>query len=531
MVTSLTLRNVITAAVAVFIVMLILLVSLRMKDACMHRTSCATANTVEAHTLHYEMDTPSCCLVLAHTLHYEMDTPSCCLVPAHTFHYELVIPSCCLVLALTLHYEMDTPSCCLVLVNTLHYEMDTPVSCSSCMSGYTQGRVQCPLPHVACLRSSNMWLQHLLNPEKCWEELHPALTETSSTASCASDRNTALPANIPAALLVLAMIVLCDVGLFGFMWWANLTFNIITFIIFSPLLLVVSILQEMLRTNIARSHMVRVIAVGISVDYSGHVARAFMIAQGTRQERAHYALKHIGGEVLNGAFTTWLAIIVLAGAKHYIFMSFFKLLFALVSVVRSADSKICAGIISVCLSTCSSSGKEGFLKSGKVFLQLCPIMLACSPPDAPCCSHSVASQMVLLVYSAPLTHHPFLEPGFMCFPTHHILNACTRYKARWKAHDIKVTTTKLFLGSKTFGDTAITCRFKICRQECPPNLRSRAPSTCRHGVVFLPVCLSLIGPASYRSESPAKDKDSTDSDSVPGTKNKEVEEGTEVVAV
>lgn len=27
----------------------------------------------------------------------------------------------------------------------------------------------------------------------------------------------------------------------------------------------------------------RVIAVGISVDYSGHVARAFMIAQGTRQ--------------------------------------------------------------------------------------------------------------------------------------------------------------------------------------------------------------------------------------------------------
>jgi len=171
-----------------------------------------------------------------------------------------------------------------------------------------------------------------------------------------------LLANIPAALLVLAMIVLCDVGLFGFMWWANLTFNIITFIIL-------------------------VIAVGISVDYSGHVARAFMIAQGTRQERAHYALKHIGGEVLNGAFTTWLAIIVLAGAKHYIFMSFFKLLFALV---------------------------------------------------------------VLAIW---------------------------------------------------------------------------------HGVVFLPVCLSLIGPASYRSESPAKDKDSTDSDSVPGTKNKEVEEGTEVVAV
>lgn len=38
-------------------------------------------------------------------------------------------------------------------------------------------------------------------------------------------------ASFPAALLVLLMVVLCDVGLFGFMWWANLTFNIITFII------------------------------------------------------------------------------------------------------------------------------------------------------------------------------------------------------------------------------------------------------------------------------------------------------------
>ncbi|KAF5838334.1 hypothetical protein DUNSADRAFT_3005, partial [Dunaliella salina] len=94
-------------------------------------------------------------------------------------------------------------------------------------------------------------------------------------------------------------------------------------------------------------------------------------------ERAHYALKHIGGEVLNGAFTTWLAIIVLAGARHYIFMSFFKLLFALV---------------------------------------------------------------VLAIW---------------------------------------------------------------------------------HGVIFLPVCLSLVGPASYRSGAPTEDKESTDSDSVPGARKKE----------
>ena len=45
------------------------------------------------------------------------------------------------------------------------------------------------------------------------------------------NRLSVLQASIPASLLVLVMIILCDVGLFGFLWWANLTFNIITFII------------------------------------------------------------------------------------------------------------------------------------------------------------------------------------------------------------------------------------------------------------------------------------------------------------
>lgn len=45
------------------------------------------------------------------------------------------------------------------------------------------------------------------------------------------------------------------------MWFADVQFNTVTFIIL-------------------------VIAVGISVDYSGHIARCFMTAQGTRQVRA-----------------------------------------------------------------------------------------------------------------------------------------------------------------------------------------------------------------------------------------------------
>lgn len=42
------------------------------------------------------------------------------------------------------------------------------------------------------------------------------------------------------------------------------------------------------------------------------------------------ALQDIGGEVLNGAFTTWLAIIMMAGAKHYIFTTIYKMFFALI---------------------------------------------------------------------------------------------------------------------------------------------------------------------------------------------------------
>ncbi|KAF5835344.1 patched family-domain-containing protein [Dunaliella salina] len=112
-------------------------------------------------------------------------------------------------------------------------------------------------------------------------------------------------ASIQGSLLVLAMVVLSDVGLFGFMHFAGLNLNSVTFIIL-------------------------VIAVGIAVDFSGHVCRAFLVEQGTRKERAEKALYHIGGEVMNGAFSTWLAVIVLAGANHYIFHSFFMMLFALV---------------------------------------------------------------------------------------------------------------------------------------------------------------------------------------------------------
>lgn len=89
------------------------------------------------------------------------------------------------------------------------------------------------------------------------------------------------------------------------MWYWGLQFNIVTAI------------------NI-------ILAVGIAVDYSAHVAHSFLVVEGTRRERAKKALYHIGGEVFAGASTTLLAVMALAFAQHYIFNVFFEMFTAII---------------------------------------------------------------------------------------------------------------------------------------------------------------------------------------------------------
>ena len=89
------------------------------------------------------------------------------------------------------------------------------------------------------------------------------------------------------------------------MWYLDLTFNSVTCICM-------------------------VLAVGVAVDYSVHIAHHFLATYGTPTERAKHALHHIGGAVLNGAFTTGLAIAVLGFANHYILQTFFKMFFSIV---------------------------------------------------------------------------------------------------------------------------------------------------------------------------------------------------------
>lgn len=63
-----------------------------------------------------------------------------------------------------------------------------------------------------------------------------------------------------------------------------------------------------------------VLAVGLSVDYSAHVGHSFMTKKGDdKDSRALEALADIGAAVLNGAISTFLAVVVLLFSSSYVF--------------------------------------------------------------------------------------------------------------------------------------------------------------------------------------------------------------------
>eukprot|EP01060_Flectonema_neradi_P015489 TRINITY_DN220_c0_g1_i5.p1 TRINITY_DN220_c0_g1~~TRINITY_DN220_c0_g1_i5.p1 ORF type:complete len:946 (+),score=204.35 TRINITY_DN220_c0_g1_i5:60-2897(+) len=75
-----------------------------------------------------------------------------------------------------------------------------------------------------------------------------------------------------------------------------------------------------------------VVAIGLAVDYSVHIGHAYLTvtalnnSYGTSyQQRAAFAVAKMGPAVLNGAFSTFLAILPLSMAKSYVFSVFFRM--------------------------------------------------------------------------------------------------------------------------------------------------------------------------------------------------------------
>lgn len=78
------------------------------------------------------------------------------------------------------------------------------------------------------------------------------------------------------------------------------------------------------------------LAVGLSVDYAAHVAHAFLnnggpTGEADREVRALTAVRHIGAAVAYGAGSTLLSQSMMAFSKAYVFRSFFKIFFMVIT--------------------------------------------------------------------------------------------------------------------------------------------------------------------------------------------------------
>ncbi|XP_042862296.1 protein patched homolog 3-like isoform X2 [Penaeus japonicus] len=114
-----------------------------------------------------------------------------------------------------------------------------------------------------------------------------------------------LIANLVTSLMVLLCVVMTLIDVGALMHWWGLTIDTVSCIDI-------------------------VLAIGLCVDYAAHIGHTFMTQTGTRDERARNTVAKIGPAVLNGGFSTFLAFIFLANSDSHVFITFFKIFFAVV---------------------------------------------------------------------------------------------------------------------------------------------------------------------------------------------------------
>ena len=73
------------------------------------------------------------------------------------------------------------------------------------------------------------------------------------------------------------------------------------------------------------------VGLGLAVDYSAHIAHAFMATSGkSKDDRIKHAVIEIGPAVFNGGFSTFLAFAILMVSQSFAFTIFFKVFFLVV---------------------------------------------------------------------------------------------------------------------------------------------------------------------------------------------------------
>ena len=158
------------------------------------------------------------------------------------------------------------------------------------------------------LPNTYSWAQDFLDYELYFVFLEETVISTSLSLVAVFFVVLFITASFPITLLVMLAVILVDLFLVALVYYWDLTFNNIVVVQF-------------------------VIAIGLAVDYSVHIAHTFLMTKApksmTNSEKRSYkarkAISGMGSSVFHGGFSTFLAIVSLAGAKSYVFIVFFRL--------------------------------------------------------------------------------------------------------------------------------------------------------------------------------------------------------------
>lgn len=119
--------------------------------------------------------------------------------------------------------------------------------------------------------------------------------------------------SLPVTLLVVFAVLLVDVFLLALVHYWDLTMNSIVVVFL-------------------------VIGLGLSVDYSAHIAHTYLAVEAPagmspmdmRRYKASVAISSMGSSVIHGGFSTMLAVLAISSAKTYIFQVMFKTFFGII---------------------------------------------------------------------------------------------------------------------------------------------------------------------------------------------------------
>ena len=91
-----------------------------------------------------------------------------------------------------------------------------------------------------------------------------------------------------------------------------------------------------------------IICIGFCVDFSAHITYAFVLAEGkTGNQRMRNALHALGYPIAQGALSTILGVSVLAFSSSYIFRTFFKTMFLVISLGAFHGLLIISALLSI----------------------------------------------------------------------------------------------------------------------------------------------------------------------------------------